>query len=109
MKNRIHIIAALAALLMFSSCSLEEKLQSNYQTATYYRNYAQCVTGLRGCYPPLRSMYTGALMLATESVSDLMYCNSGTYDAILDISPSNPKASTSIICRRYTSFPPIKE
>ena len=91
MKNRIHIIAALAALLMFSSCSLEEKLQSNYQTATYYRNYAQCVTGLRGCYPPLRSLYTGAFMLATESVSDLMYCNSGTYDAILDISPSNPR------------------
>ena len=91
MKNRIHFIAALAALLMFASCSLEEKLQSNYQTATYYRNYAQCVTGLRGCYPPLRSMYTGAFMLATESVSDLMYCNSGTYDAILDISPANPR------------------
>ena len=91
MKNRIHFIAALAALLMFSSCSLEENLQSNYQTATYYRNYAQCVTGLRGCYPPLRSMYTGAFMLATESVSDLMYCNSGTYDAILDISPANPR------------------
>ena len=91
MKNRIYFIAALAALLMFSSCSLEEKLQANYQTATYYRNYAQCVTGLRGCYPPLRSMYTGAFMLATESVSDLMYCNSGTYDAILDISPANPR------------------
>ncbi len=81
----------MAALLMFSSCSLEENLQSNYQTATYYRNYAQCVTGIRGCYPPLRSMYTGAFMLATESVSDIMYCNSGTYDAILDISPSNPR------------------
>ena len=91
MKNKIHFIAALAALLMFASCSLEENLQSNYQTATYYRNYAQCVTGIRGCYPPLRSMYTGALMLATESVSDLMYCNSGTYDAILDISPANPR------------------
>ena len=91
MKNRIYFIAAFAALLMFSSCSLEEKLQANYQTATYYRNYAQCVTGLRGCYPPLRSMYTGAFMLATESVSDLMYCNSGTYDAILDISPANPR------------------
>ena len=91
MKNRIYIFAATAALLMFSSCSLEERLQSNYQTATYYRNYAQCVTGIRGCYPPLRSMYTGPFMLATEAVSDLMYCNSGTYDAILDISPANPR------------------
>lgn len=101
MKNRIYIFAALAALVMFSSCSLEEKLQSNYQTATYYRNYAQCVTGLRGCYPPLRSMYTGAFMLATESVSDLMYCNSGTYDAILDISPSNPRYGSTAWTQGY--------
>ena len=101
MKNRIYIFAALAALVMFSSCSLEEKLQSNYQPATYYRNYAQCVTGLRGCDPPLRSMYTGAFMLATESVSDLMYCNSGTYDAILDISPSNPRYGSTAWTQGY--------
>lgn len=86
---KLTLVAIIATVI--SSCSLEETMQSNYQTATYYKNYAQCVTGLRGCYPPFRSLYNGPFLLATESVSDLMYCQSGTYDAQLDISPANPR------------------
>ncbi len=106
MKNRIYIricsaAAAVAAMVTLASCSLEERLQSNYQTATYYRNYAQCVTGIRGCYIPLRSLFSPSFMLATESVSDLMYCNSGTYDAILDISPANPRYGSTAWTQGY--------
>ena len=96
MKNRkfytfASAIIAVAMAMFFSACSLEEDMQSNYQTATYYKNYSQCVTGLRGCYPPFRSLYNGPFLLATESVSDLLYCQSGTLDAQLDISPANPR------------------
>lgn len=94
------IIAAVVAM-MFSACSLEEKMQSNYQTATYYKSYQECVTGLRGCYIPFRSIYNGTFMLALEGVSDLMYCNSGTYDANLDISPSNARFGRTVWTQGY--------
>ena len=77
-------------------------MQSNYQTQTYYKSYAQCITGLNGCYIPFRSIYTGQYMLAVEAVSDLMYCNSGTYDAILDISPANPRFGKTMWTQGYS-------
>ena len=106
MKNRRTFtfksaIVMLFAAIMFSSCSLEENMQSNYQTATYYKSYQECVTGLRGCYIPFRSIYNGTFMLALEGVSDLMYCNSGTYDANLDISPSNARFGRTVWTQGY--------
>ena len=77
-------------------------MQSNYQTQTYYKSYSQCITGLNGCYIPFRSIYTGQYMLAMEAVSDLMYCNSGTYDAILDISPANPRFGKTMWTQGYS-------
>jgi hypothetical protein len=40
-------------------------------------------------------------MLAIEGVSDLMYCNSGTYDANLDISPSNARFGRTVWTQGY--------
>ena len=77
-------------------------MQSNYQTQTYYKSYSQCITGLNGCYIPFRSIYNGTFMLAVEAVSDLMYCDSGTYDAILDISPANPRFGKTVWTQGYS-------
>ena len=78
-------------------------MQSNYQTATYYKSYSQCISGLNGCYTPFTSIYNnGNFMLALESVSDLMYCDSGTYDAILDISPANPRFGKTVWTQGYS-------
>ena len=97
-----HVVVALTAVALFSACSLEENMQSNYQTQTYYKSYSQCITGLNGCYIPFRSIYNGTFMLAVEAVSDLMYCNSGTYDAILDISPANPRFGKTMWTQGYS-------
>ena len=97
-----NVVVALSAVALFSACSLEEDMQSNYQTQTYYKSYSQCITGLNGCYIPFRSIYTGQYMLAVEAVSDLMYCNSGTYDAILDISPANPRFGKTMWTQGYS-------
>ncbi|MBR0339065.1 MAG: RagB/SusD family nutrient uptake outer membrane protein, partial [Alistipes sp.] len=96
-----NVVVALSAMALFSACSLEEDMQSNYQTQTYYKSYAQCITGLNGCYAPFRSIYNGTFMLAVEAVSDLMYCDSGTYDAILDISPANPRFGKTMWTQGY--------
>ncbi|MFQ7502464.1 MAG: hypothetical protein ACLRMJ_03705 [Alistipes finegoldii] len=39
----------------------------------------------------LKNLYTYKMMIATEGVTDLMYIASGTQDAQLDISPSQPR------------------
>ena len=96
-----HVVVALSAVALLSACSLEEDMQSNYQTQTYYKSYSQCITGLNGCYVPFRSIYNGTFMLAIEAVSDLMYCDSGTYDAILDISPANPRFGKTVWTQGY--------
>ena len=96
-----NVVVALSVLALFSACTLEEDMQSNYQTQTYYKSYAQCITGLNGCYAPFRSIYNGTFMLAVEAVSDLMYCDSGTYDAILDISPANPRFGKTMWTQGY--------
>lgn len=89
-KRLFTAVVAVAAVTM-SSCSLEENMKSNYSPANFYRTAAECEAGLNGCYIPARSIFNGTYMLATESVSDIMYCNSGTKDALLDISPANPR------------------
>ncbi len=95
------VVVAFTSATIFSACTLEEDMQSNYQTKTYYKSYSQCITGLNGCYPPFRSIYNGTFMLALEAVSDLMYCDSGTYDAILDISPANPRFGKTVWTQGY--------
>lgn len=87
--GRLWVVAAGAAIV--TSCSLEEDMKSNYAPDNFYRDAAECEAGLNGCYIPQRSIFNGTYMLVTEAPSDIMYINSGTYDAILDISPANPR------------------
>jgi len=87
--SKISLVAA--TVVVATACSLEEDMKSNYSPSAFYRNAAECKAGLNGCYIPQRSIFNGTYMLVTEAPSDIMYINSGTYDAILDISPANPR------------------
>jgi hypothetical protein len=85
-------IALLSAIAFLPACSdLIERPTSFENSDTYYQTPAQCISGLNGCYIPIRSIYTYTYVIVTEGVTDLMYIKSGTLDAQLDISPSQPR------------------
>ncbi len=94
--KRIFKLAALVCVLMpLKACSLNEDTTAVSVPGDWFRKYNECQQVVNGCYMPMKSMYNGALFLATECVSDLMYCASGTLDASLDVSPAVPRyAST---------------
>jgi len=88
MKRLLIIFLSLGFL---SSCSIEEEPTSFVNTGNYYLTEAQCISGLNATYIPLRSIYTYTYLIVTEGVTDLMRIFSGTLDAQLDISPSQPR------------------
>lgn len=88
MKRLLIIFLVFATV---SSCSIDEEPSSFINSDKYYQTEAQIISGLNGTYVPLRSIYTYTYMIATEGVTDLMRIFSGTLDAQLDISPSNPR------------------
>lgn len=82
----------IAATAMISGgCSLEENPSSFVGSDKFYLTEQQCIAGLNSCYIPLKSIYNYTYMISVEGVTDLMYIRSGTLDAQLDISPSNPR------------------
>lgn len=87
--KRILIIFLLFGTV--SSCSIDEQPTSFVNSDNYYQTEAQIISGLNATYIPLRSIYTYTYLIATEGVTDLMRVFSGTLDAQLDISPSNPR------------------
>lgn len=90
--NRTSILLIWAALL-FSACSLDEKMVSSSSPADYYQNEEQCVAGLNACYQPLRSIYTSKnYFQVCELQSDLMFSKRrDQYNATLQISPASPQ------------------
>lgn len=100
MKHRIAILA-LATMMAASSCSLVEDTSSLSTSDNFFRKYSECQAILNGCYIPLRSLYSYSYMLATECVSDIIYCYSGTLDACLDISPSVPRFGETVWSECY--------
>lgn len=92
---------ALAALAAFSSCSLEEDTSSLSTPDNFFRKFSECQSVVNGCYIPLKSIYTYTYMIATECVSDIAYCPSGTLDARLDISPAIPRFGQTVWTNGY--------
>lgn len=91
MKIKYFLTAvAVAVTSAFSSCSLDEEVDGFSEPHTFYQNRAQCISGLNSCYIPLKNIYTYKMMLATESTTDIAFARSGTLDAVLDLSPSQP-------------------
>lgn len=97
MKLRNILIAAMMMLVLpFQSCTLEEDTQGLSTPHDFFRKYSECQAVVNSCYIPIKNIYTYTFMLATECVSDLAYCPSGTLDARLDISPAGPRHGTNV-------------
>ena len=89
MKTK-YILLILTAWLT-ASCSLQEDTEGFSTPSDFYKTKTQCQSAVNSCYIPLKNLYTYKMMIATEGVTDLMYIASGTQDAQLDISPSQPR------------------
>ena len=89
MKTK-YILLILTAWLT-ASCSLQEDTEGFSTPGDFYKTKTQCQSAVNSCYIPLKNLYTYKMMIATEGVTDLMYIASGTQDAQLDISPSQPR------------------
>lgn len=98
-KDIFVIVAALGTL--FQACSLEEDTSSLSTPDNYFRKAAECQSVVNGCYMPIKSIYTFMYMLATECVTDIAYCASGTLDARLDISPATPRFGSTVWTQCY--------
>ena len=100
LKNLFSIFA-LAAIIAAPACSLDEDLSALSTPDNFFRKPAECRSVNNGCYIPLKSIYTYTYMLATECVSDIAYCPSGTLDARLDISPATPRFGSTVWTQCY--------
>jgi hypothetical protein len=91
-RDFIHTILSFTLVgLLFAGCSLEETPTSFTNSDNFYKTESQCIAALNSCYIPLKSIYQYNYLIATEGVTDLMWIASGTLDASLDISPSQPR------------------
>ena len=102
MKTRYILFAlAIAAISGVQSCSLQEDTSGLSSPDNYFRKYSECQSVVNSCYIPIKSIYTYQYMLATECVTDIAYCPSGTLDASLDISPAVPRFGSTVWTQGY--------
>ncbi|MBR1705162.1 MAG: RagB/SusD family nutrient uptake outer membrane protein [Bacteroidales bacterium] len=95
------LFSILAGALCAASCSLDEDLSALSTPDNFFRKTAECQSVVNGCYIPMKNFYTYAYMLATECVSDIAYCPSGTLDARLDVSPATPRHGQTVWTQCY--------
>ena len=84
------------AMLSFQACTLDEDTSGISNPDDFFRKFSECQSVVNGCYIPIKSIYTYTYMIATECVTDIAYCPSGTLDASLDISPAVPRMGSTV-------------
>ncbi len=94
------MIAAMAGVLL-QACSLAEDTSSLSTPDNYFRKTAECQSVVNSCYMSITPLYTFMYLLATECVTDIAYCPSGTLDASLDISPVTPRFGSTVWTQCY--------
>lgn len=102
MKIRNLYLTIVAVLFLpLTSCSLKEDTSAISTPENFFRNRAECQSVVNSCYIPIKSIYNYTYFLAVETVSDIMYCPSGTRDAMLDISPAVPRFGQTMWTQGY--------
>ena len=97
-------ILILGLSVCLTSCSfLDEDIRSSSQKSTYYKTVDQIISGLNGCYMPLRNVYdNSSYFTVTEGQSDLMYEGGSGANAILEgVSPTSPQMGTTLWTNGY--------
>ena len=96
------IIFILSAALSFVSCSLQEASDTFASPDNFYSSLGECKAGVRGCYHPLRAIFAKDMMMAVESVTDLMNASGcATQDALLEISPATARFGVTMWKQAY--------
>ena len=97
------IFVIIFSALALASCVIEEEVISSSKPSTYYQTVPQCITGLNGCYIPLRSLYSnGDYFEACEAAADLIYHTTASwYDAHCDYTQSTPRFGSTIWNQGY--------
>jgi len=93
--TKILILSLMAVLL--SGC-LNEKNESYTTMDNYFRTPTQIMTGLNGCYNPLRTILQRRdFWEMTDVAADLLYMSGSTvYNANCDISPARPGCAAQV-------------
>ena len=102
MKKIMNNIAILLSTFLIVSCSLEEGNDNFAVPSEFYSSLGECQAGVRGCYQPLRAIYAKDMMMAVESVTDLMNASGcATQDALLEISPATARFGVTMWKQAY--------
>ena len=102
MKNIMKYTTMLLALFLIVSCSLEEGNDNFPVPSEFYTSLGECKAGVRGCYQPIRAIYAKDMMMAVESVTDLMNASGcATQDALLEISPATARFGVTMWQQAY--------
>lgn len=101
MKKRLYILAAV--VISCTACSLDENLTSYSTGETYYTDEQEVITGLNGCYLPMRQIFGSAdFFLYSEASTDVMYLNNSSYyTAVCDYSPTKASIVSTVWQRGY--------
>lgn len=105
MRKNLRIVILSAGLLCGAwSCSyLDEEIRSSSRKASYYQTEEQIVSGINGCYMPLRSIFTSqSYFLITEAQTDLIYKNTkGSIATLEGITPRSPSFGSTMWTNGY--------
>ncbi len=101
MKIKHIFYAVVMAAISFQACTLDEDTSSISTPKDFFRKFSECQSVVNGCYIPIKSIYTYQYMLATECVTDIAWCPSGTLDASVDISPAVPRFGSTVWQQGY--------
>lgn len=102
---RFYKYISLAVLgIVLASCSfLDENIRSSSQKDKYYKTEDQILSGLGGCYMPLRNIYgNSSYFVITECQTDLIYePGTGVNATFEGLGPTNPSTATSLWTNGY--------
>ena len=102
MKKILKYTATILSAFLIVSCSLEEGNDNFPVPSEFYSSLGECKAGVRGCYHPLRAIYAKDMMMAVESVTDLMNASGcATQDALLEISPATARFGVTMWKQAY--------
>lgn len=100
MKKIIYI---LSAIVVMTSCSLQEKPYGTIGHDAFYKNETQCTAALNSIYEIFK-IYNSQFVFMSECCSDTWRADATTDDAFLNISPSNPGAGNNVWTKMYAGI-----
>lgn len=93
-----YIILLIIGIGICSCSFLDEEIRSFSQKKSYYKTEEQILSGLNGCYLPLRTIYCNVnYFIITEGQSDIIYQPGNVKNGTLEgVGPTAPQMGTTL-------------